>query len=118
MLPFTENLKLYLFKNKHQVSLSVKVSDTCVNSYNLSTHEFEKILEVWDKEGFDGIASGNWWSVCHKKTTPRPESLPTSYVRLSVSVNGQTFHHRVEYLDMSKLEKDYFYQKNNKMYWD
>jgi len=118
MLSFTSNLKIYLFKNRQQVSFSIKVSDNCVNSYWLSTNDFEKILSTWNTTGFDAQAGNGWWSVQHKKSTPRPESAPTSYVRISVSMNNQTFHYRVDYTDMYQLVKDYYYQKNNQMYWD
>ena len=99
MLSFTSNLKIYLFKNRQQVSFSIKVSDNCVNSYWLSTNDFEKILSTWNTTGFDAQAGNGWWSVQHKKSTPRPESAPTSYVRISVSMNNQTFH----LLDLAKI---------------
>ena len=43
MLIFTTPLKLYLFKDKNRVSLSIKVSDTCVNSYYVDVDDFERM---------------------------------------------------------------------------
>ena len=120
MLEFSSNLKMYLFKDKDRVSFSIKVSDSMVSQYNFTITEFENLLENWNKpEGLEFKTSSNHhWSVGHKTRTPRPERAETSYVRLSVFANGFSFHHRVDYIDMYNLQKDYFYQKNNVMYWD
>jgi hypothetical protein len=119
MLGFSDNLKIYVFKEKQTVSFSIKVSDNFVNTFELDINDFEKILDKWKSPGgFDEMLKNHWWTLCYKKTTPRPECSPASYVRISVSVNNQQFNYRVDYSDMIRLEKDYFYQKNNKMYWD
>ena len=120
MLSFTAPLKLYLFKDKNRVSLSIKVSDTCVNSYYIDVDDFERIVESWkEPNGFEIQATDSHWFFQHKTSTPRPECAKTSYVRISVHTNGPiTFHYRVSFSDMYNLEKEYFYQKNNKMYWD
>ena len=119
MLNFTDNLKIYLFKNKNTVSFSVKISENCVHEYSFTTEEFEEFINNWDSpQGVDKAYSGRHWSVKHKRSTPRPESAPASYVRLSVYTHNIGIHHRVEYSDMMAIRKDYFYQKNNQMYWD
>ena len=119
MLNFTSNLKMYLFKEKNKVSFSVKVSDTCVSEYSFTVEEFNEFIEQWDKPGgVDKQYSEVHWSVMHKKSTPRPESSSASYIRLSAYKNGIGMHHRVDYVDMLNIRKDYFYQQNNKMYWD
>ena len=120
MLIFTTPLKLYLFKDKNRVSLSIKVSDTCVNSYYVDVDDFERILGSWKKpHGFEIQTTNGYWFFQHKTSTPRPECAKTSYVRISVHASGSTtFHYRVSYNDMCNLEKEYFYQKNNKMHWD
>lgn len=119
MLNFTDNLKIYLFKDKNQVSFSVKISDSCVNEYTFTIEEFDEFIDHWDSDsGIDKKYSGRHWSVKHKRSTPRPESTPASYVRLSVYANGIGIHHRVDYTDMLRVRKEYFYQKNNRMYWD
>ena len=48
----------------------------------------------------------------------RPEREPTPYVRISITINGMTFHHRVSEQEMIELEKEYHNQKMNRMYWD
>ena len=119
MLEFTKNLKIYLFKDKDRVTFSVKVSDSYVNEYSFSINEFEEFINQWDAHGgIDKQYSSGHWSVMCKKSTPRPESAPASYVRLTVYKNGIGNHHRVNYTDMLEVRKDYFYQKNNKMYLD
>ena len=120
MLPFTSRLKLYLFKNQNRVSLSIKVSDNYVNGFSFVVEDFEKIIQSWKQpKGIDMRIDGAHWHINHKSTTPRPECAKTSYVRISVHPPGPVAHHyRVSYEDMYNLEKDYFYQKNNEMYWD
>lgn len=119
MLNFTSNLKMYLFKERDKVSFSVKVSETCACEYSFTIAEFEEFIATWDTtNGTDKLYSGVHWSVSHKKSTPRPESGPASYIRLSAYKNGIGMHHRVDYIDMLNVRKDFFYQKNNKMYWD
>ena len=119
MLNFTSNLKIYLFKEKDKVSFSVKVSDSCVYEYSFTVKEFEEFISNWDTPaGVNKSYSGIYWSVCHKKSTPRPECGPASYIRLSAYNNNVGVHHRVDYIDMLNVRKDFFYQKNNKMYWD
>jgi hypothetical protein len=120
MLLFTSRLKLYLFKNKNKVSLSIKVSDNCVNGFLFDIDDFEKIIGSWKKPGgFETQIDDAYWLFMHKQSTPRPECAKTSYVRISVHPKGPVaYHYRVSYEDMYNLEKDYFYQKNNEMYWD
>ena len=50
----------------------------------------------------------------HKQHTPRPEQALASYIKISTIDE----HFRYNYEDMLALERDYFYQTNNKMYWD
>jgi hypothetical protein len=119
MLEFTKPLKIYLFKETNDVSISIRVSSTCVNSYTLKTEEFEKILGFWNKKGGCQIQTNNAvWHVQHKTSGPRPESAVCSYVRIAIYLGNQAFHYRVDYNDVYEMQKDYFYQKNNKMYWD
>ena len=119
MLEFTKNLKIYLFKDKDKVSFSVKVSDCFVNEYSFSILEFEDFISQWNAPGgIDKQYSNGHWSVMCKKTTPRPESVSAGYVRLTVYKNNIGNHYRVNYSDMLEIQKDYFYQKHNKMYWD
>ena len=119
MLNFTNNLKIYLFKEKNKVSFSVRVSDSLVTEYTFTIDEFNEFISSWDNsQAIDKVYSGVHWSVMHKKSTPRPESSSASYIRLSAYKNGIGMHHRVDYVDMLNVKKDYFYQQNNNMYWD
>lgn len=120
MLPFSSALKLYLFKNQDKVSLSIKVSDSCVNGYYFNVKDFESIIQNWQQpKGFELQTADGRWFFQYKRSTPRPESANASYVRISVHPHGpMTHHYRVDFSDMINLEKDYFYQKHNVMYWD
>ena len=108
-MKFTQPLKIYLFKDQNRVDVSVKVNDTLVNGYRFTISDFEKIVDNWQ---------GGYAVVEYKKHGPRPERKLDPYVRFSISIGYGTFHHRLTYNDMLQLEKEYFYQKNNKMYWD
>ncbi len=119
MLAFSSNLKIYLFKEKNKVSFSVKISDCLVTEYSFTIDEFNEFISTWDKpQGINAVYSGVHWSVLHKTTTARPEAGSANYVRLTANKNGIGMHHRVDYSDMLNVKKDYFYQQNNKMYWD
>lgn len=120
MLFFTKPLKIYLFKDRNVVNFNIKVSNNAVNAYELTIADFENLLENWRKQ--DGIElkiNNNHWHVQWKKRGPRPRCEVVDYVKISVSTNtGQTFHYRVDFIDMHEMQQEYFYQKNNKMYWD
>lgn len=120
MLNFTRPLKTYLFKDRNVVDLNIRVSDNAVNAYTFSAEEFEYLLEHWqDHSGIEFRIDNNYWHVQWKKRGPRPRCEAADYVKISVSVNtGQTFHYRVDFMDMHQMQQEYFYQKNNKMYWD
>lgn len=118
MLFFKKNLKIYLFKDKKKVNFSIKVSDMCVNTYELSVLDFEKILEKWNTTGVSESFDHCWWTVCYKKKHVENEESPVNYVRISVLKNNQHFHYRVNYSDMIEIANEYLHQKNNVMYWD
>jgi hypothetical protein len=116
-MKYTTPIKIYLFKDKNKVDISIKVTDELVNGYRFKIDEFEKILNYW-KTGVEFDFDGGYLYVEYKKHGPRPEKVPSPYVRFSISCHGLTFHHRLSYNDMLQLEKDYFFQKSNVMYWD
>ena len=119
VLIFQKAAKLYLYKDKSHVDLSIRVSDTCVQQYNFSVDEFEQLLAGWDSpHGIDLTVSNKRFNVLHKTRTPRPEGAATSYVKFTVYTNGMAFHHRLDYGDMQELQRDYYYQKHNHMHWD
>ena len=114
---FDKTFKIYLFKDKERVDFTIKVNKHLAITYWLSVKDFETLINGW-RNGVEIQEGGRHWYMEHKKYGPRPESKATSYVRLSISGNGQRFNYRVKYNDMDILEKEYFYQKNNKMFWD
>ena len=115
MLPFKKPLKIYLFKDKQSIDITIRVTDAHAHTYTMSAEQFEYLLDNWlDNNGCSFTTPNQHWFVHYKITTPRPESAPASYVRMSV--NHQQY--RVDHSDMMDLVKDYYFQKNNKMYWD
>jgi hypothetical protein len=119
MLAFSKTVKLYVFKDRQRVSLTLRVSDSCAHGYEFTMAEFETLLRDWDSaDGVELDTGAAHYSVMHKRFTPRPERAATSYVRFSVWINGMTLHHRLAYDDMQSLRTDYFYQKHHRMHWD
>ena len=118
MLKFEKPLKIYLFKDRDTVDLSIRVSDNYVHTWQLPAAAVELMIQHWRNEsGWSWNGPEHHWFVQHKRSTPRPESAPASYVRISVSV-GHTYNYRVDYQDMLDLEHDFRFQQNNPMYWD
>lgn len=119
MLEFTKPIKIYLFKDRQLVSLGLRVSDSCVNTYDLPVTDFEKILGFWNKKGGCQLTINDAvWNVQYKTSGPRPECKSVSYVRIAIYYANRSYHYRLDYNDMYEVIKDYYYQKNNKMYWD
>jgi len=119
MLPFTKPFKLYLFKDRNTVDWALRVNDTYVQTYTIPQQSFEELIVNWQRPEGHNIAFNNiHFSVQHKKWTPRPEGLPASYIKITAYNNGMQHHFRFDLADMIELEKDYYYQKNNGMYWD
>jgi hypothetical protein len=117
MLEFSQPLKIYLFKDRRDVDFAIRVSPNCTNTYHLTQEQFENIIQNW-RQGIRVKTGQTGWNIEYKKVGPRPECEPASYVRITVWANGVTTNYRVDYTDMVNLEKDYFYQVNNKMYWE
>lgn len=119
MLIFKKLFKLYVFKNKQQIDLSIRVTEEYVQTYTLSISKFTELLSTWNTTGFSKqVDDGHYWVVEHKHNAPRPSTEQVSYVRLSISKNGVVHHFRVDADDIIDLEKDFYYQLNNKMHWD
>jgi hypothetical protein len=116
-MKYKKPIKIYLFKDQDRVDVSIKVNSSLVNGYRFKKHEFESILYNW-KTGIEFPYDSGYVYVQYKKQGHRPEKKTSPYVRFSVSINGVTYHHRLSYDDMYEIEKEYFYQSNNKMYWD
>lgn len=118
-MKFTSKTKIYLQKDAQTVSLSIKVSSNCVNTYTFTQNQFENILQYWDKPGGAKFNTDNGsWLIQHKKRGPRPVSEPANFVRISFWRDEQSFDYRLDYEDMINIVKDYYFQKNNKMHWD
>lgn len=119
MLTFSKLFKLYIFKDRNQAELAIRVSDTYVQTFTLPIDSLKQILTQWNTpQGFNDRIQGNHWTVQHKRNAPRPTSEPCSYVRFAVFINWVGHNFRVDATDMIDLEKDFYYQINNKMYWD
>jgi hypothetical protein len=119
MLKFNSVFKLYLIKNTNKVKLAIKVSDNLVNEFFFNQEQFDQIMNGWENnKGIEIKVDSINWNFMLKKSSPRPVNQPTSYVKISAYINGMGLHFRVSYDDMIVLKKDYFYQKNHKMYWD
>ena len=119
MLNFTKTLKLYVFKEQKRVDLTIRVSDNYAQGYHMTTDQMTEMLANWNKEtGFNAEVNGHNWLVINKHYAPRPNCEPASYVRFSVSRLGNSQHFRLSPSDMYDLEKDFFFQMNNRMHWD
>ena len=119
MLAFTKPFKLYLFKNKNSVDWAMRVNDNYVQTFSIPQDQFEELVANWSKPEGHGILIKNIHiSVQYKKWSPRPETVSASYLKITVYNNGMQHHFRFDQCDMIELEKDYYYQKNNTMYWD
>tara|TARA_Y100000590_G_scaffold297354_1_gene335079 strand:- start:20827 stop:21183 length:357 start_codon:yes stop_codon:yes gene_type:complete len=117
MTKFSKKIKIYLLKNTQTVDISILVNEELTNGYKLLVEDFENILDHW-KPGVGIDRDGTHWYVQYKERGPRPHRAPNPYVRISITINGMTFHHRVTEQEMRNLKKEYEYQKMNKMYWD
>lgn len=116
---FKYNLKIYYFKETQTVSLSIKVSDNFVNSYVFTKDQFEFIVKNWKANiGASFNTDSGSWLIQHKRRGPRPVCEPANFVRITTWRGDQSFDYRTSYEDMVQIIKDYFYQQNNKMYWD
>lgn len=116
-MKYKKNIKIYLFKDLNKVDISFKVTKKLVITYHLSTEKFELLVNNW-KNGINFNEDNFYWYVQHKKSGSKPENKKASFVRCSISKNGSTFHYRFTFEDFVVLEKDYFFQKNNIMFWD
>jgi len=119
MLNFNKPFKLYLFKNKNVVDWAFRIDNNYAQTYEIPQEQFEELLENWGKsEGYGILIKNIHISIQYNKFSPRPESSPASYLKITIYNSGMRHNFRFELTDMIELEKDYHYQKNNQMYWD
>jgi len=116
-MKFDKVFKLYIFKKDDVAKLSLKVNENLVVEYKMKINEIKHIVDNW-KTGVDFSTDNNNWFIEYKSYGPRPESVYSPYVRFSVSQDRFKFHYRLTYNDMLDLERDFYYQINNKMYWE
>jgi hypothetical protein len=109
--PFTDLFKLYLFKHRERVKLTVMVNETFGITYLWDQDQFEDMITSWRDE-WTGKARGSDIFVGPKKGEGRER-----FVRFSSSAQFGC-EHRFSLEQMDELEKDYFNQKNNTMPWD
>ena len=110
--PFNELFKLYLFKHRERVKLTVMVNETFGVTYLWDQDQFEDMITSWQDE-WTGKARGADIFVGPKKS----EDKKSRFVRFSSSAQFGC-EHRFTYNQMEELLKEYMHQKNNKMPWD
>ena len=110
--PFTDVFKLYLFKHRERVKLTVMVHETYGITYLWDQDQFEEMITTWQDE-WTGKALGADIFVGPKKG----ETNRDRFARFS-SYGQFGGEHRFSYNQMLGLHKEYFHQKENKMPWD
>ena len=113
MLEFTDPFKIYLFKHKQEVKLSIMVTSSLVDTYTMSQRAFEQLLAACvNSKGASVEDKISWWAQ-HKHI-----GRPTEYVRLSAWHSGMSRDYRTDKQIIDQLITEYERQKNNVMYWD
>lgn len=110
--PFTDTFKLYLFKNRERVKLTVMVSETFGITYLWDQDQFEDMIMNWEDE-WTGKARGADIFVGPKLS----ENKQDRFVRFSSSAQFGC-EHRFTYMQMRELREQYIHQRDNKMPWD
>ena len=110
--PFTEKFKIYLFKKRKRVKMTVMMSETYGITYLWNQEDFESMITNWQDE-WEGKALGTDIFI-----GPKPgESKRDRFVRFS-AFGTYGNEHRFSYNDMEYLHDEYFHQKQNVMPWD
>jgi len=114
MLQFTDPFKIYLFKHRQQVTLSIRVSNHVVDTYRFEQSAFEQLLSACeDRQGRELDTLGVNWFAQHKHV-----GKLTEYVRISAWVAGACRDYRADTRDISELREEYLRQLANTMPWD
>jgi len=113
--PFFKPIKIYLFKDRKRVKMTVMVRPTFGLTYLWEQDEFERMITTWQNE-FEGKALGANVFIGPKKSKD-PEVKDEKYVRVSIMSQYGT-EHRFSYKTFIELEREYFNQKENEMPWD
>ena len=109
--PFTEKFKMYLFKNRERVKLTVMIQEDFGITYLWDQKHFEDMVMNWQDE-WTGKALGSDIFVGPKKGEDK-----NRFVRFSSSAQFGC-EHRFSYDDMFKLKEEYERQRDNRMPWD
>lgn len=112
---FVKPIKIFLFKDRQRVKMTVMVRPTFGLTYLWDQEEFERMIENWQNE-FEGKALGANVFIGPKKSKD-PQMEGEKYVRMSVMTQYGT-EHRFSYRTFMDLERDYVHQKYNEMPWD
>lgn len=108
--PFETDIKMYLFKHRQRVKMTVKVTDIFAITYLWNQDQFEEMLSKWRNE-WSGKALGADIFVGPKIDGDQ------RFVRFSSSAQFGC-EHRFSYAQMDNLKKEYIRQKSNEMPWD
>jgi hypothetical protein len=114
MIPFTDPIKIYVFKNIDKVKISFMLSEHCVMDRWMTLSEFDTIMCNW-KQGVEGMETSMgrvWWS--HRPFGPRPAQEPADFVAVSFA----EWNFRLTTAAMIELEKEYHRQCNTINHWD
>ncbi len=109
--PFTLPVKIYLFKKRQRLKMSIRVSDVYAMTYYWDQDQFEDMIYNWQND-WSGKAKGMDVFI-----GPKSDRGGKKFVRLSFASHG-CGEHRLTRGTMLQLKKEYERQKNNVMPWD
>ena len=112
---FMTPIKIYLFKDRQRVKMTVMVRPTFGITYLWEQEQFEYMLENWQNECNCKALGANIFVGPKKSKDPQHED--EKYVRFSAMTQYGT-EHRFSYRVFMNLEREYYRQKNNEMPWD
>jgi len=108
--PFGKDIKIYYFKHRERLKMTVRVTDNFAMTYYWDKAEFDDMIENWQNE-WVGKAKGVEMFIGPKNREGQ------RFVRISAA--GRACHeHRVPFRAMIQLKKEYYHQLNNPMPWD
>lgn len=113
-IPFTRAVKIYVYKDKNEVSVNFRISDNCVYSDMMTLSQFQYIIDNW-QQGHEGIETSMgkvYWE--RRRLGPRPEQAPCDFV----AINFFKWCFRITTEEMFEVEKDFYRQLKGKNHWD
>lgn len=117
MMPlFDKPIKIYVFKDEDEVSVSFRITDVVTINRNFTIAEFYQIVREWRDPGVSGMETEDegkiWWE--WRDCGPRPECEPADFV--AVSFGGWNFRFETEV--MEDICAEFIKQLNTKNHWD